>query len=256
MESCNSLSACSPPPWTKQWSSGLLRRVLVSGWSRLALTWVMGGLTRMLKHIHMDSVTLCCQHRLYTVIHTVTQPAPLSISDLFSSSSSWHNLEPQLSTLHDSPVMLSVLLCQFPLSLIEVSRIEVMASDEEALSLVLHCVFRQANVFLLQPSLYYSPTPNPMFYSPFLVIFSRRPKAWWKTWLSLRSTFFCFFLPPFGILTLCFISPNSPVMISSLPHFNSLRHFPPLNVCVPLSDLSSAPRLVELPTAAVVPKWG
>ena len=33
-ESCNSLSVCSQPQWTKPWSSGLLRRVLASGWSR------------------------------------------------------------------------------------------------------------------------------------------------------------------------------------------------------------------------------
>lgn len=73
-----------------------------------------------------------------------------------------------------SPLVLSVPLRWFPLSDIEVSEIEVIDSDEEALSPAHRCEFRQADVVLPHLPFYHSLTPNPLFYGPFPNISDRR----------------------------------------------------------------------------------
>lgn len=50
--SCNSLSGCSQPPWTRPWSSGPPRRDPESGWSRYPLTKVRGGGFQKHRHAH------------------------------------------------------------------------------------------------------------------------------------------------------------------------------------------------------------
>lgn len=110
-------------------------------------------------------ITLWGDHRACT--HKHVHWFPHSITASFPFSSSWHDpqsLSPPLSIL--SPAV-SAPASVSTLSDIEVSGIDVIDSDEEALSPAHHCEFRQAEDVLPHLPFYHSLILNPLFYGPF-----------------------------------------------------------------------------------------
>lgn len=228
--SWNSLSVCSLPPWTKPWSSGLLKRDLESGWSRWVLTWIPGGCMSVYQSLSEGNTQPCRPtHQFFTLFRL----ASLSVAlDMIRSQS-----PPLVFSL-----LLSMPLWRFStLTDIEVSGIEVITvtdSDEEAPSLAHHCEFRQAEDVLPHlPYLSLTHTEPPLLWPiPQHIrqgmerLGGRHARAFACTAFPLIIFFPTWSVFPFSLPPSVIFCPPPPLFLHNLPPFLFSRHVFPLSL--------------------------